>query len=170
MNKFYIEIKWAILFSMATLAWMWLEKITGLHDELIHQHAIFTNFILIPAVLIYVLGIKEKKAKFYTNTMTYKQGLATGFIITLFVSLLAPLTQYLIASLITPDYFENVIDYAVKINKMTISEAEAHFNLKNYILQSSLGSLFLGIIITLIVSYFLKSNNKENLFRQMKTI
>ena len=51
MKNFKIEFKWAITFIIAQLAWMYLEKATGLHDEHVAKHLIYTNlFAVIPSV------------------------------------------------------------------------------------------------------------------------
>ena len=39
MKKFIIEAKWAIIFSIALILWMYFEKSMSWHDEKIkHQH------------------------------------------------------------------------------------------------------------------------------------
>ena len=65
MKKFAIEIKWGILFSVATLVWMIIENSVGLHDVYIGKQARYTNLFGIVAVVIYVLALREKKYLFY---------------------------------------------------------------------------------------------------------
>jgi ascorbate-specific PTS system EIIC-type component UlaA len=156
MNRLKIELKWAFIFMAMMLVWMVLERITGLHDVHLDKHEIYTNFVAIPAILIYVLALRDKREKFYGGTMSYGQGVISGLIITLVVTIFTPLTQYITSTLITPDYFNNVIKYAVGLGKMTQDEAEAYFNLKNYILQSTMFAPIMGIVTTLIVAIFVK--------------
>jgi hypothetical protein len=113
MKKIKIEIKWAIIFVVMTLIWMVLEKLVGLHDEHIDKHPIYTNFIAIPAIAIYVFALLDKRKNFYKGAMTYKQGFITGLIITAIVTVLSPLTQYITSTIITPEYFPNMINYSV---------------------------------------------------------
>ncbi len=54
MKKYSIEIKWTIVFVLMTLLWMVGEKLTGLHDENIEHHLVYTNFYAIPAIAVYV--------------------------------------------------------------------------------------------------------------------
>jgi ascorbate-specific PTS system EIIC-type component UlaA len=119
MGKFRVEIKWALIFVMMMLIWMVMERITGLHDIHIDKHAIFTNLIAIPAIAIYVFALLDKRKTDYNGYMTYKQGFISGIIITLIVTILSPLTQYLTSNLISPDYFANMIEFAVKEGAMT---------------------------------------------------
>ncbi len=156
MNTFKIELKWAFIFMAMMLLWMVMERLTGLHDVHIDKHEIYTNFVAIPAILIYVLALREKRQKFYGGTMSYGQGVISGFVITLVVTIFTPLTQYITSAFITPDYFNNVIKYTVEQGKMTQVEAEAFFNMKNYILQSTLFAPIMGIVTTLIVAIFVK--------------
>ncbi len=157
MKNLRIEIKWAIVFLVMTLLWMMFEKSMGWHDEGIADHASYTNLYAIPAIMVYVLALLDKKKNFYGGQMTYKQGFMTGLIITLIVAILSPLNQYIISTFITPDYFTNVIEYSVSNGMMEQTEAEAYFSLKNYMLISVIGALMMGLITTLVVALFVRS-------------
>lgn len=154
MKKLKIEIKWAIIFALMMLVWMLLERLFGLHDTYIGKHPIFTNFVAIPAVAIYVLALLDKRDNFYQGKMTYVQGLACGLIITLIVTILSPLTQVITSLVITPHYFENAIEYAVSEGKMTQSGAEEYFNLKSYIFQGLVGAPVMGLLTSIVVAFF----------------
>lgn len=156
MEKFKIEIKWAFIFMGMMLSWMILERLFGLHDTHIDKHAIYTNFVAIPAILIYVFALLDKRKTDFNGSMSYKQALISGLIITFIVTIFTPLTQYLTTAVITPNYFNNIIDYSVTTGQMTQEEAEAYFNTKNYIIQSTIFTPVMGIITTLIVGLFIK--------------
>ena len=136
-----------------------MEKLTGLHDVHIDQHAIYTNFVAIPAIIVYVLALLDKRKNFYGGVMTYKQGFISGLVITLIVTLFSPLTQYITTEFITPDYFINIINYSVSEGKMTQVEAEEFFNLKSYLMQVIIATPIMGIVTTAIVAIFTKKKN-----------
>lgn len=159
LKNYRIEIKWAFIFIGMMLLWMVLERLSGLHSTHIDKHPIFTNFIAIPAIAIYVFALRDKRKNFYGGNMTYMQGFISGLIITLIVSLLSPLTQVITSLLITPEFFENAINYAVSNGKMDQSAAEKYFNLNSYILQGLIGAPIMGIVTTAIVAIFTKRNN-----------
>jgi hypothetical protein len=162
MKNLKIEIKWAIVFSVIGLLWMLLEKLVGLHSTHIDKHMYLTNLFAIPAIILMVLTLKDKKKNFYAGKMTYKQGLISGIILSVFIALLSPLTQWITSTIITPEYFPNVIAYSVEIGyHKSIEDAEAYFNLKNYIVQSTIGALIMGIITTAIAMIFIRTK-KEN--------
>jgi hypothetical protein len=135
---------------------MILERIFGFHDENIDQHAIITNFFAIPAIIIYVLALLDKRKNHYNGVITYKQGFITGLIITVIITVISPVTQIITTSVITPDYFPNMIEYSVSEGLMTQSEAEGNFNTGSYVLQTIFGTLVMGIITSAVVAIFTK--------------
>jgi hypothetical protein len=156
MGKIKIEIKWAIIFTIMMLLWMLLEKIAGLHDQYIDKHMIYTNFVAIPAILIYVFALLDKRKNFYAGSLSYVQGLVSGLIITLIITILSPLSQYITIAFITPEYFPNVIEYSVKTGMMSQEDAEAYFNLNSYIKQAVIGSSLMGVVTSAIVAIFVR--------------
>jgi hypothetical protein len=157
MKKIRIEFKWALIFTAVSLAWMLLERIAGLHSTHIALHAVYTNFFAIVAIAVYVFALLDKRRNYYSGKMTYSQGFISGLIITFIVTLLTPLTQYITATLVTPDYFNNAIDYSVSQGNLTREAAEQYFSLNNYIIQSVIFAPIMGIITSAIVAIFTKT-------------
>lgn len=160
MKKYSIEIKWGLIFALMGLLWMGLERIIGLHDVHLDKHPIYTNFIAIPAITIYVLGLLEKRKKEYGGKMSYGQGFKAGFFITLVVTLLTPLTLWLTLSVITPDFLNNAKDFAIESGKMAQEEAETYFSMENYLVQGIVGAPIMGILTTAIVAVFTRKREK----------
>ena len=154
MKTIKIELKWAVLFAIMGLLWMLMEKLVGLHDEHIDKHMFYSNFVAIPAILIYVFALLD----FYNGVMSYGQAFTSGLIMSLIIALLTPLTQYITSTVITPDYFANITEYAVAEGMMTQTDAEAYFNLQNYIIQATVFAPVMGIITTALVGLFIKKN------------
>lgn len=158
MKKLKIEIKWAILFSIMTLLWMVLEKLSGLHSNYIDYHLYLTNLFAIPAIWFMVMALQEKKKVYYGGQMSYKQGLISGIILSVIIALLSPLTQWIISYVISPEYFPNVIKRSVEIGYFkSAAEAEANFNYSNYAKQGAIGALMMGIVTTAIAMIFIRS-------------
>ncbi len=137
---------------------MVMERIVGLHDVHIDKHPIYTNFVAIPAIIVYVLALLDKRKNFYDGKMTYMQGFISGIIISIIVTIFSPLTQYITSTIITPDYFANVINYSVSQGMMTQTEAEEYFNLKNYMIQVLIGTPIMGIVTAAIVAIFTRKS------------
>lgn len=156
MGKYKIEIKWGIIFTIVALLWMVLEKAVGLHDVHIDKHMIYTNFFAIPAILMYVLGLREKREKFYEGKISWMQAFIAGILISMVVTILSPLSQWITSEIITPDYFTNIIEYSVSQNTMTREDAEKMFNLVSYVKMNFLFSLGMGIVTSAVVALFIK--------------
>lgn len=155
MKSIRIEIKWAFIFIGSLLLWMLLERLAGLHDKHIDKHQYLTMLYSIVAIALYVFALLDKRKNFYNGVMSYKQGFIAGMIITLIVTVFSPLSQWIISNVITPDYFENVIRYSVETGyHNSVADAEAQFNLKSYMLQSTVGALIMGAVTSAIVAIF----------------
>ena len=158
MKNLKIELKWALIFVAMQLSWMLMEKLTGLHDTHIEKHAVFTNGVAILAFLIYALALLDKRKNHYQGKMTYLQGFVSGIWITLIVTLLTPITQYITSYWISPEYFDNMIAFSVSQGKMSQEEAESFFNFNSYLLQSTLFAPVAGIVTSAIVAIFTKKS------------
>ena len=149
------EFKWAAIFFVASLLWMAFEKLMGWHGPKIHLHPYLTNLFAIVAIALYVFSLRDKR-KALGGRMTWKDGFFSGTVITLILTILAPLGQLITHKWITPEYFPDVINYAVEHEHMKREEMEAYFNLKSYMMQATIGTLGMGIVTSAIVSIFVK--------------
>tara|TARA_R100000935_G_scaffold1517_1_gene4849 strand:- start:28376 stop:28852 length:477 start_codon:yes stop_codon:yes gene_type:complete len=156
MKAIKIELKWAIIFTITMLAWMLFEKTLGWHEENIANHYWLTLLFIPFAILMYVLVMREKRRRHYDKKMTWLQGFITGAKMALFVALLSPLAQYITHNYITPEYFNNVIEYSVTNDVMTRTKANDYFNITNYIWQSAFGALGGGLVVSAIVAIFMR--------------
>ncbi len=159
MNKFKVEIKWALIFVAAALGWMVIEKLTGLHGENIAQHAIYTNIFAVVAIAVYVFAILDKRKTDYAGVMSWRQGFMAGLIITMIVTVLSPFSQWVTHTIISPEYFPNIIEYTVEEGMMNREAAESYFSLGSYMMQSAIGALVLGIVTSAIVAFFTKKES-----------
>jgi hypothetical protein len=161
MNNLKIELKWAFIFAIMTLLWMLMEKVSGLHGKHIYYHQYLTNLYAIPAILVMVLALKDKKENFFDGDMTYWQGLRTGLIISIVIALLSPLTQFIISVIISPEFFPNAIKLSLETGHFSnLAEAEAFFNYKNYTMLSAIAAVVMGVVTTAVAMIFLKSKPK----------
>ncbi len=156
--NFKIELKWALAYSLLSLLWIYGEKALGFHDPdryLVNQPYV-TMLIILPYIGIFAWAMIEKRNKFYGGKMTGLQGFKTGIIMTGIITILAPLVQYIISTIITPDYFQDVINYVDKHKMMTREAAENQFNLKNYMIQSTIFGTGFGIVVSAILAFIVK--------------
>ncbi|MFT5754862.1 MAG: hypothetical protein ACI924_002109 [Flavobacterium sp.] len=157
MEKFKIELKWAIIFSVCLLIWMYFEKTMGWHDEKVKFQPIYTMLFGVIAIIIYVLALLNKKKNYYNNKIEWKQGFLSGAILSLLIAILTPVVLYISFKYISPDYFTNIINYKIENSKMTLEDAKKYFSLSNYMYTNTFSTLSNGIVISAIISYFIKS-------------
>lgn len=157
MEKFKIEIKWGVIFSIVSLLWIAFEKQMGWHSEHIDKHMLYTNIFAIIAILIYVFALQDKKKNFFNNTIDWKQGFVSGIMLSFIIIILVPLTQLIVHYYISPDYFTNAITFVTKSGHMTMEDATSYFSLESYIKQSIFGGLSMGIVTAAIVAFFIKT-------------
>lgn len=156
MKHIKIELKWAFIFTFLSLAWMLLERSFGWHDENIANHYWLTMLFAPFAILMYVLEMREKRRRALDKKMTWLQGFLSGTVMSVFVALLSPIAQYITHNYITPEYFNNVIEYSVTNDLMTRTKANEYFNITSYIWQSAFGALGMGVVTSAIVALFLR--------------
>lgn len=157
MKNFSIEIKWGLIFIISGLIWVLFEKLMGWHDENIDQQAIYSNLFGFIAVLIYFLGLRDKKKNFYNGVMDWKQGFVAGVIITIVIAILSPLSQYIASTYISPDYFSNMITYASENTPLSKEQAQAFYNLKSTMIQVVFSALAMGVVTSALVAWLIKS-------------
>ncbi len=156
MKKFATEIKWGVVFTLAALLWVVLEKAMGWHDVHIAQHAIYTNLFALIAIAIFVFALINKRNNDLGGKMTWVQGFVSGIIISIVIAILAPLSQYVTHEFISPHYFENAIANAVENAGMTQENATAWFNYNSYTIQAVFGSLAMGVVTSALVALVVK--------------
>ena len=156
MRNYKTEIKWAAIFIVMSLAWMYLEKALGWHDEKIALHPYLTMLYMFPAILVYVLALREKRDKDLNGKMSWKQGFLSGMLVSIIVAAFSPISMYVTQHWITPDYFPNAIEYAVNEQQLTLEAAQDYFSYKSYVVQSVIGAIIMGLITSSIVAAIVK--------------
>ncbi|WP_338377270.1 DUF4199 domain-containing protein [uncultured Flavobacterium sp.] len=160
MEKFKIELKWAIIYSICLFVWMYFEKTMGWHSEKIKFQPIYTMFFGLVSIAIYVLALFNKKKDYFNNQIDWKQGFLSGAILSLFIAVLTPLVLFFTFEFISPDFFSNIIKYKVENSKMSVEDAEKYFSFSNYIYTNTFSTLSNGIVLSAIISFFIKTKTK----------
>lgn len=154
MNKYKIELKWAVIFALMTIAWAVTGKLLGMNDSRIARLQLFNTLIMVPAFIIYLLALLEKRPG------TYKQGLISGLVLTLFVTILGPLTTFISTTLISPELFPNAIRYVVSTHQMSPQQAAQQFNLGTFIITGLIAAPVSGLVLSLIAAAIARRKNK----------
>ena len=153
-TTYYHEIKFALMFSGLNILWMLGEKLTGLHDVHIADHAFYTNYFAVPSILLYAVAMYQKQT-LLGGEMNFKQGFMSGIGITMIVTALTPVVQFLIHTIITPEYFINVRAFAIQ-EGMKTEVADTHFTLNSYILLSVFTGFVYGVFTTIFTTIMVR--------------
>lgn len=157
MNNYKLEIRWGFIFSVATLLWLLVERLVGLHSTYIEYHMVWTNLFAVVAIAVYVFALRQKRDKELNGNMTWKQGFMSGVGITVVVAILSPLTQWLAHTVVSPHFFTNMVEFAVRSGNMTEAQALAYFSLQSYMMQAVIGAVAMGVITSAVVAFFVRN-------------
>ena len=160
MKKYSLEFKWALIYLVTGLVWIVMEKAAGLHDVNIAKHAQYTSLFAIPVIAIYILALYEKRKVFYNGFMSWQDGFKTGIIISIFISILVPVNQLITHYIISPDYFHNVIEEAIRIGALTREQALENFSITHYFIKSITGALLMGAVSSAIAALIMMRKEK----------
>jgi len=144
-----LEIKYALIYSLITLAWLLLEFLFGLHTTYIEYHPIVTMFALIPTILVYRKFFLDKK-KSLGNSITLLDAIKSGLLLTVFIAILSPIMLFIFHYVINPSFFDSMIKYSVENKKATFEQATDYFNFNSYLQMTVAGGLFIGTLISVI--------------------
>ena len=96
--------------------------------------------------------------------MSWKQGFISGCIVSVIVAILTPVALYISMTYVSPVYFPNMIEYSVENYPdvyPTRADAEAYFSMSNYIMQSAIFAVIVGVITSAIVAIFVRKKPSQ---------
>lgn len=161
MKNYIIEIKWAVIFSGASLLWIVIEKMTGLHDQNIANQQAYSLIFALPAIVIFALALRDKKKNALNGTMQWKEGVISGIILSLFIAVLSPVVQWIGYTVISPQFFPNAVKHFTDSHILTEAKAMEIFNLPAYMKKGITEALSMGVITSALVALFVKSKTPK---------
>ena len=159
MKKFTVEIRWAIRYIFVYIAWVFLEKGMGVYSTNIASYPNYSMGFYALALLLYILAINDKKKQIFHNSMSWKQGCVSGIYLSIGIGILMPFCQAIVHKFIAPEFFPNMIQYAVSKNYMQPAAAAEYYSLYTYIFQSLFFSLSIGVVFSAIAALILRTHN-----------
>ncbi len=154
-----IELKYAMLITLLMLLWLALEFMIGIQDRFIAWYPFATVLSLIIPIGATRQAMIAKCEVLYGH-MPFKRAFTTGLIIAVLVAALSIPSQLVFHYIINPDFFEDMIQYAVAYGHNTPAQAAQYYNLRTSLIESVLGSLVLGTLIAAIMAYFMRTKNQ----------
>ncbi|UUV21159.1 DUF4199 domain-containing protein [Flavobacterium sp. CBA20B-1] len=160
MNKIGIELKWAALITAFTCGWAALESALGYHKDF--SNIIVTAFIYyVILTFLWAIAFIDKKKSLGKNAVwEFKSAFKFGLFLTGLLTLLSPISQYIIYENISPDYFENIINYQLSKGKQTRESLELIHNMNFTIRQGVMNALSLGVIYSALYAWVFKTKKQ----------
>lgn len=154
-----IELRGAVLISLLMLLWLAFECMVGLQNEYIAYHP----YVGLLSVLIPVFVTRqslEAKREELRSSFTFGRAFASGAIIAVIAAILAIPVQLIFHYLINPDFFDDMVTYAVN-HGQNRDEALRYFNLNAYLFQSVAFTLIVGLLIALIAAFLMRVKTEK---------
>lgn len=157
MSKIGIELKWAAVITAFACSWAALESALGYHKDF--SNIIATAFIYyILLTFLWAIAFIDKKKSLGKNAVwEFKHAFKFGLLLTALLTILNPIAQYIIYESISPDYFENMINYQLSKGKQTRESLELIHNINFSIRQGVMNSLSLGVIYSALYAWVFKT-------------
>lgn len=91
----------------------------------------------------------------------FKSALKFGLLLTALLTILSPISQYIIYESISPDYFNNVIKHQLESGNHTKEDLELIHNINFSIRQGVMNSLSLGVIYSALYAWVFKTKKSQ---------
>jgi len=137
-------LRFSIMFSLVSFAWLLMEFLVGLHSTHIDQFLFYDSLFFIPAIAMMVWALRYRRAEM-REAWNYWESLKLGALMGAIIGLLSIPSLYLFFTYVNPSFFEDFIAFAVGSGQATPEEAAAYFNFRHYATQSALFALAAGI-------------------------
>ncbi|MFN8415352.1 MAG: DUF4199 domain-containing protein [Cytophagaceae bacterium] len=161
------EIVIGLIIALATLVFLVMEFQFGLHDTYIKYY-----FYIAPLKWLMVVGliwyaIHQLYIELPPGQFFIKDGLMRGAIISV-VAAFGKLAVYgLFLNVINPDFLGNIIAQKIKVAIMegdnairVVQEVRESYSMSAYLIEQFTTMLFLGLFVSLLVSYRLMKQNE----------
>lgn len=157
MSNIGIELKWAAFITAFACVWAAIENTLGYHKD-------FSN-IMVTAFVYYIIltflwafaFIDKKKSLGKNAVWEFKNAFKFGLFLTGLTALLSPIAQYIIYETISPNYFNNIIEYQLSKGRQTRESLELIHNMNFTIRQGVMNALSLGVIYSALYAWVFKT-------------
>jgi FtsH-binding integral membrane protein len=168
MQRLSIEIRYAFFISASTFIWLMLEYLLGFQDEYVSFHPVVSMVVLIFPIAFTFVALRKKRDEYYEGVITFGQAFQSGIIIAIICAVFTVPIQYIFHYAINPRFFDVMIEESIKkaINNGknftdARQQAEAYFNITSYIIQSVVGTLIIGLLLSALFSWGVKRSEAE---------
>ncbi len=159
MRKYSIEFKWAAIATLAALLWMFMIKSLGFHTQDKIRYVVgFDVLFNLVLILIYYLGIRQKKIEYYKGVITWQKAFFSGLVMCIMITFFFPIVQYITFNQVTPDFMSTLRTALQTQTSMPIEETIKNSSFDLFLRNGVTNNLSFGVVIVAVVAYFTQSN------------
>lgn len=161
MSKYFTkyELRWAFIFTLFSIVWTVFEAEMGWHNSPYISQKYLSALFLIPAALIFFLFFEDKKSKRFRRRFKFKHAFFSGMALTFYICLLGIPSQFLIHSIILPNYIEEIYQSFLNMNIIPLQSIPNIFNIYTFaFIISPLFHLLIGFIYSVLWGLILKGS------------
>ncbi len=174
-NKWQIIFKYSLIYALTSIGFSVLLYILGF--------AVKSNWIISCINILIVvgslyLGIKARRDETLNGFISYGQGVGTGVLIALCAGVVVTIYQLFFSLFIDPELTKNIMDEAKRklIEDPSSTEDQINMGMKmmNFFnspwmmaIMGILASVFMGLIVSLILSIFTKKENPDGAYNDL---
>lgn len=154
------EILWGSIAGLSSLLWILGEWALGFHTVYLEQYANASLAWGVAFIVCVLLGMLQKRnavGLVYTRGV----GIRTGLFVTTIAVGVKPIIWWLYAQVLNTSFFSTLIAYEVSMGNAKATQAELLYNWRTFMLLSMVGTLVLGVLSTLFISWFIKAKTME---------
>ena len=150
--KMLVELRYAVLTSVAGLLWLFVEFELGFQDKYIAIYPLVTLCSLVVPVLCFRQAFREK-SDIAGSRFTTGRAVLSGFLLSVFTSILSIPIQIFFLQLINPDFMADMIQYGATKSGLPQEAVAVYINLQSLVAENAIftfvTSLMIGLILAL---------------------
>lgn len=165
------ELKYGVIFAIVVVVYVMIEHFLGLNTTR-HDIGQYTRFggVLIPIIGIFV-GIRAKRDRELNGSITFGQGVKTGFLIAVVQTTITTLWFWFYGAVLNPQFTDTMLEF--ERSKMllagrdeiavraTIDRLKTIYSFPYLQLAQEVAGILYGTVFAIIFSAFLKKKRQE---------
>jgi hypothetical protein len=153
-NSWIPALKWGGIYALLMMIWPLLESILGFHNSWLEYHVLFTSVKYLPALLIFYRSLTAARHRQGKNPFPYSKAFVAGLRTTACASVLTPIAMAVSLQFLTPHFLSTMETFMVQEQWMTVEAAANYFKFSTYLIQWSVATPAVGLMLTAITAVF----------------
>ncbi len=153
------EIKWGVVWPTSMFLFLCFEFYAGLQEPPNLEWGVIVDTAggLVLPLLVFFLGLRQKRDQDLEGVMSWKEGFVSGLIMTAVALPLSLLLVWAFLTFVNPSWFDTMITYSVATGYFSQEAAEAYFNMKSYLTQTAMNVALFGVVLSAIFAFLYKT-------------